>query len=222
MSSFERLRAETQAAQRYILAAPIVADVMTGRFDLDTYIRFLTNAYHHVRHTVPLMMACGARLPDRLRWLLPSLREYIVEEIGHDEWILDDLAACGVPRTLSMASTPDHAVEVMVAYVYDYINRVNPVGFLGMVHVLEGTSTALATETARRAQEKLGLPDTAFTYLRSHGDLDQEHVRFFAALIDRLDPEQDLEPVIHVANQVYRLYGSVLGAAAGPERQHAA
>jgi drug/metabolite transporter (DMT)-like permease len=36
MTSFERLRAETQAAQRYILSAPIVADVMTGRFDLDT------------------------------------------------------------------------------------------------------------------------------------------------------------------------------------------
>jgi len=226
MTSFERLRAETSAAQRYILSAPIIEDVMTGRFDLETYVRFLTNAYHHVRHTVPFMMACGARLPERLRWLLPQLRDYIVEEIGHDQWILDDLAACGVPHAVSMASTPDHSVEVMVAYVYDYINRVNPVGFLGMVHVLEGTSTALATETARRAQLKLGLPDAAFTNLRSHGELDQEHVLFFQHLIDRLDEQEDLDAVIHVANQVYRLYGNVLGAAATatapPERMHAA
>lgn len=222
MTAFERLRAETSAAQRYILSASIIEDVMTGRFDLDTYVRFLTNAYHHVRHTVPLMMACGARLPDRLRWLLPLLREYIDEEIGHDAWILDDLAACGVPRDDTLASRPDHTVEVMVAYVHDYINRVNPVGFLGMVHVLEGTSTALATETARRAQQKLGLPDSAFTYLRSHGDLDQDHVAFFERLINRLDSTEDLDAVIHVANQVYRLYGGVLGAAAIRERQHAA
>ncbi len=37
----------------------------------------------------------------------------------------------------------------MVAYVYDYIARRNPVGFFGMVHVLEGTSTALATTAAQ-------------------------------------------------------------------------
>ena len=121
-----------------------------------------------------------------------------------------------------MASLPDHTVEVMLAYVYDYINRVNPIGFLGMVHVLEGTSTALATETARRAQLKFGLPDAAFTYLRSHGDIDQEHVVFFERLIDNLDSEEDLDAVIHVANQVYRLYGGVLGAAAVRGQQHAA
>lgn len=217
MSLFEQLRSETDASRRYILAAPILADVMTGRFDLDTYIRFLSNAYHHVRHTVPLMMACGARLPNSMRWLLPGLRDYIVDEIGHEEWILDDLESCGVARATVVASAPAHAVEILVAYVYDYINRVHPVGFLGMVHVLEGTSTALATETARRVQDKLGLPDAAFTYLRSHGMLDTQHVLAFSQLIDRLDPVEELPHVIHVARQVYRLYGGVLGAAAGSE-----
>ena len=44
--------------------------------------------------------------------------------------------------------TPAAATELMVAYAYDTIARGNPVGFLGMVHVLEGTSVALALMAA--------------------------------------------------------------------------
>lgn len=223
MSNFERLRAETGESSQYVFGASIVADVMLGRFDLGTYIRFLTNAYHHVRHTVPLMMACGARLPASARWLLDPLRAYIDEEIGHEAWIVNDLETCGVPAQVTLASQPHPAVEMLVAYVYDYINRVAPIGFLGMVHVLEGSSTTLATETARRVQAQLGLPDQAFSYLRSHGALDLEHVSFFQGLVDRL-PADDLHHVIHVATRVYRLYGAVLGAASDTQSRahHAA
>ncbi len=222
MQPFDRLRSETQESQRYLYAAPILQDVADGRFDLDTYVRFLRNAYHHVRHTVPLMMACGARLPDRLRWLQGSIKEYIVEEIGHEQWILDDLAACGVDPAEAAASAPNFETELLVSYVYDYIERRNPVGFFGMVHVLEGTSTAIATETARIVQAKLGLPDSAFHYLRSHGELDIEHVAFFEDLINRLTNHEDVDAIVHVANRVIRLYGDVIRSAAGEGLRHAA
>jgi len=193
----------------HLLGAPILADVAAGRFDLDAYVRFLTNAFHHVKHTVPLMMACGARLPDRLSWLRAPIREYIDEEFGHEQWILDDLAACGIDSRGIVASEPSHCVELLVSYVYDFVNRHNPVGFFGMVHVLEGTSTKLATHVARLVQAKLGLPDGAFRYLRSHGELDQQHVGFFEKIVDRFEP-QDLTAVIHVAKRTYRLYGDVI------------
>lgn len=221
MTQFDRLELATRDAQACLLTVPILDDVASGRFTLETYTRFLDNAYHHVRHTVPLMMACGARLPDRLRWLQPLLRDYIDEEMGHEHWILDDLAACGVDPECVAQSPPGYEVELMVSYVYDYMQRHEPVGFFGMVHVLEGTSTALATETARLVQHKLGLPDSAFRYLRSHGDLDVQHMQFFRALINRFDHGADIEAVIHVANRVYRLYADVLQSA-GRERSRAA
>ena len=65
--------------------------------------------------------------------------------------------------------------EVMVAYAYDLVNRRNPAGFFGMVFVLEGTSVAMALTAADQIQQALKLPDAAFSYLRSHGTLDQEH-----------------------------------------------
>jgi hypothetical protein len=56
-------------------------------------------------------------------------------------------------------SRPGHATEVMVAYAYDTIARGNPLGFFGMVHVLEGTSVSLALLAADNIQKPLALPD---------------------------------------------------------------
>jgi pyrroloquinoline quinone (PQQ) biosynthesis protein C len=222
MRPYDRLKFETHSAQQYLFAAPILEDVALGRFDVDTYVRFLTNAYHHVRHTVPLLMACGARLPDRLGWMRGRLKDYVNEEYGHERWILDDLDACGVDASVIAQSTPDFSVELLVSYVYDYINRRNPVGMLGMVHVLEGTSTRLATEIARLVQVKLNLPDQAFRYLRSHGDLDREHVAFFEKMVNELTEPQDVDAMIHVANRVFFLYGDVIRAARGEASRDAA
>ena len=213
MKPYERLKLETRSAQHYLYASPILEDVALGRFDVATYVRFLTNAYHHVKHTVPLMMACGARLPDRSNWMRTHLKEYIDEEIGHERWILDDIAACGADASAIEQSEPPFAVELLVSYVYDYVNRRNPVGLLGMIHVLEGTSTRLATEIARLVQAKLGLPDDAFRYLRSHGELDVAHVEFFQRFVDALSDPQDVDAMIHVAQRVYHLYGDVIRSA---------
>lgn len=204
-----QLLAATEAARGSLLALPILGDALAGRVDRDDYVAFLTQAYHHVRHTTPLLMACGARLPARLEWLREAVAEYIREEVGHQEWILDDLAAIGVDRAVSTATRPSPATELMVAYAYDTIARGNPVGFFGMVLVLEGTSVALATRAAGVIETTLGLPRSAFSYLRSHGDLDIEHTGFFERLMDRLDDPGDQAAVIHAARMFYRLYAGV-------------
>jgi heme oxygenase len=100
----------------------------------------------------------------------------------------------------------------MVAYVYDYITRRNPVGFFGMVFVLEGTSAAIALHAADAIERALELPTTALRYLRSHGETDREHVRYLAALVDRHDCDEDRASVLHVARVVYRLYADVFRA----------
>ncbi|MCW0374137.1 TenA family transcriptional regulator [Xanthomonas sacchari] len=209
MSFHARLLAETQAERADLIAIPIIQTALAGQIAGADYVAFLGQAYHHVRHTVPLLMACGARLPARLEWLRSAVAEYIEEELGHQEWILDDLAACGADRAAAAASMPSAATELMVAYAYDTIARGNPVGFFGMVLVLEGTSVALATRAAESIETSLGLPRNAFSYLRSHGDLDIEHVGFFEGLMDRLDDADDQRAVVHAAKRFYGLYGDI-------------
>jgi pyrroloquinoline quinone (PQQ) biosynthesis protein C len=210
MGFFQRLLADSEAERQQLVAIPIIQGVLArGEVSLPSYIAFLREAYHHVRHTVSLLKACRDALPERHDWLRPALDEYIEEEAGHDEWILDDLVACGQDREALRASRPGHATEVMVAYAYDTITRGNPLGFFGMVHVLEGTSVALALAAAGSIQTHLGLPDKAFSYLRSHGTLDQEHTAHFALLMDAITDPRDQADIVHAARAFYRLYGDV-------------
>ena len=208
MSFYESLLTQTQAEREYLLGAPIIQQAMSGQVALHSYIAFLTEAYHHVKHTVPLLMACGARLPERLEWLREAIAEYIDEEYGHQEWVLNDIAACGADKEGVRNGTPRLPAELMVAYVYDRIARHNPVSFFGMVNVLEGTSIALATQAAGIIQDRLQLPSQAFSYLNSHGSLDLEHIEFFKKLMNRLDND-DKAAVVHTAKVVYRLYGDM-------------
>ena len=209
LSFHDRLLAETQRERQALLSIPIIQDALAGKIARDDYMAFLVQAFHHVRHTVPLLMACGARLPARLEWLRTAVAEYIEEEIGHHEWILDDLVACGADRDAVEHGAPSEATELMVAYAYDTIARGNPVGFFGMVLVLEGTSVALATRAANTLQTSLDLPRNAFSYLLSHGDLDIEHVGFFKRLMDRIDDEGDKAAIVHAARRFYVLYGDI-------------
>lgn len=210
MGFFDRLQSETAQARAHVTTAPVIEAIREGRFDIQGYTWFLTQAYHHVKHTVPLMMACGGQLPERLEFVRKALVEYIEEEYGHHEWILDDLEACGEDRDAIRNGRPDTSIELMVAYLYDRIQRGNPAAFFGMVQVLEGTSIELATPLGEAIQKQLGLPDKAFSYLYSHGALDQEHFEFFRNLMNEITDEDDQQAIIEAARMVYRLYGDML------------
>ena len=207
---FEELVRRTEPARAGLVAIPVIQACLAGRVTRAQYLAFLGEAYHHVSHTVPLLMACGSRLEaPTAAWLRPALAEYIAEETGHEAWILEDIAASGGDPGAVRRKGPGLAAELMVAYVYDYIERKNPVGFLGMVHVLEGTSVALATQAAQAMRRALDLPESAFTYLTSHGSLDRKHVQYFASLVEQLERPEDRDAVAHVAGVVYRLYGDI-------------
>lgn len=211
MSRFETLMTATGPQREALLSIPFIVKGAAGQLGLDSYIGFLTQAYHHVRHTTPLLMACGARLPADREWLREAMAHYIDEELGHQEWILRDLAACGADAEQIRDSQPAVETELMIAYAWDLIQRRDPVGFLGMVLVLEGTSVRLAGAAADNIQQTLGLPDQAFSYLRTHGELDQSHMQFYAGLVNRLEAP-DTAFVIHTAQVFYRLYGDIFRA----------
>ena len=209
MSFYQQLQEQTIDERNALIANPMIARSLQGDVDVEDYVRFLSQAYHHVKHTVPLMMAVGARLPEDKEWLREAVAEYIEEEIGHQEWILNDIAACGYDKEAVRNSKPNFETEMMVSYAYDLINRLNPVGFFGMVLVLEGTSVALADLAASTIKDSLGLSERAFSYLRSHGSLDQEHIQFLENLMNRFDDEEDQRQIIHAARNFYRLYRGV-------------
>lgn len=209
MKFYAKLQDATQQAREELFSIPFMQAGMNGDISLQSYVAFLTQAYHHVKHTTPLLMAAGARIPADKEWLRDAIAHYIEEEVGHQEWILNDIRACGFDAEQVRHSQPGVATELMVAYAYDMIQRVNPLGFFGMVQVLEGTSIVAASNAADHIRSSLGLPKKAFSYLYSHGALDLEHVDFFQSLMDRIENEQEQQLIIHCARVFYKLYGDI-------------
>jgi pyrroloquinoline quinone (PQQ) biosynthesis protein C len=214
MTVYQTLLKATEKERAELLSLPLITKGAAGEISHDTYVGFLTQAYHHVKHTTPLLMTCGGRLPAHYEWLRTAIGEYIEEEMGHQEWVLNDIETCGgdkeaVRNSSTAATSASLATEVMVAYAYDMINRVNPIGFFGMVLVLEGTSTAVATQAGETLMQSLNLPKKAFSYLLSHGSLDISHVSFYESLVNQVTNPEDQAILIHSAKIFYRLYGDI-------------
>ncbi len=209
MAFYDQLISRTAEERHAFQEIPIIRHTLAGgAVTRDMYIDFLTQAYHHVKHTFPLLSLAASRTSD------PSyqraLLTYMNEERGHDEWILDDIRVIGGNAESIHDGRPGPACELMVAYSYYVIEHVNPFAFLGSVHVLEGMSVAFAQGAANAIQTALGTPqDQGFSYLRSHGALDVEHVAFFKALVNEIADEKIREIVVHSARMFYKLYGDI-------------
>jgi acyl-CoA synthetase (AMP-forming)/AMP-acid ligase II/pyrroloquinoline quinone (PQQ) biosynthesis protein C len=212
VSFFQRLVTETAQGQKTLASVAQIQDGLAGRISRETYLAYLTEAYHHVKHTVPLMQAAKAALDDRHARFHTALDGYIAEETGHETWILNDIQHTGGDPEAVRAGEPRAATHKMVAYVYDYIARKNPMGFFGMVLVLEGTSVRLATQGASAVAASLNLGPESFSYLSSHGALDQEHLIFFQRLMDEIDDPADQNAIVEVASAVFNLFADVFRA----------
>jgi pyrroloquinoline quinone (PQQ) biosynthesis protein C len=224
MTPYERLYQETAEARERFLAIPLVKQAQASGGTRELYLAFLTEAYHHVKHTFPLLALASAHTRDeRYR---PALAVYMNEERGHDQWILDDIRAMGGNADEVARGKGGIPCQVMVGYAYYAIEWISPYALLGMVHVLEGLSVMLAHTVAGAVQRSLGTgAGGGYSYLQSHGALDVEHTALFQKLIDSFEDRETQDTVIEAARVMYRLYGAIfedIGARFSGSATHAA
>ena len=77
MSFYQTLQQATACERERLFNAPIIEACRRGDISRDTYLAFLAQAYYHVRHTVPLLMATGGKLGQEYEWVRGAIREYI-------------------------------------------------------------------------------------------------------------------------------------------------
>lgn len=209
MPAFERLISQTAPAKRDFIALPLIQDVLTNGAPKELYLDFLGQAYHHVRHTAPLMALAASRCGPADGRYRDALFDYIQEERGHEEWILGDIADLGGNADTVKTGSPRLPCRVMVGQAYYLVDRVSPYGLLGMVHVLEGMAVELASRAVHAIRRTVGASaDKGFKYLTTHSDLDVGHTEFFERLIDEIDPRH-LPLVTESTNDFYILYGNI-------------
>ena len=222
VSFYNRLIAETEKERIAFTTIPLIREAVRSGASRELYLDFLIQAYHHVKHTFPLLAFAASRTKDEA--YQDALVEYMEEERGHEKWILNDIAAMSGDAAAVRDGAPGIACQVMVGYTYYAIEWVSPYAMLGSVHVLEGMSTLLADKAADAIQRSLGGGKEGFSYLRSHGALDVEHVAFFKQLVNSLACPRAQQIVIDASKVFYRLYGDVYHelATRHPVKSHAA
>jgi len=155
------------------------------------YPEYLYQSHSIIRASVPLMQAtlqvCRSK-PHSTEPVLQRFADYlahhIVEETGHDEWILNDAEAIGIPRRLILERIPKNSAKQMVGSQYYWIHHYHPVAMLGYIAVMEGTppKTEFIEDVARRVR----LPLEAFSSFLLHAKVDPRHRADLDALLDDL------------------------------------
>ena len=222
MTFYDVLTAETSKERESFLNIQLVKNAIRDGAPLSLYIDFLSEAYHHVKHTFSLLALAASKTRDER--YQDALVEYMKEERGHEKWILDDIRDLGGDVDPVVKRGPGMPCRIMVGYAYYAIEHVSPYAMLGSVHVLEGMSVLLADRVADAMKASLGThTEAGFSYLRSHGSLDMEHVAFFRKLVDGFEDPQAQRIIIESSKIFYRLYGDIFrDLGANVELQHAA
>lgn len=182
------------------LLAPLMSRVGTQFWnhpDLAVlYPRYLVAIHTVIRASVPLMADALQVTRESYadtpvgRALAEYLSQHIPEEMGHDDWVLEDLERIGVPRTVALEHAPSPTVAAMVGSQYYYIRHVHPAVLLGYISVLEGYPPT--EDLARSAAERTGYPIEAFRTLRKHAHLDPHHRRDLDEALDLLPADEHL------------------------------
>jgi hypothetical protein len=177
----------------------------------ERYARYLTEMHAVLRASVPLMVLAAGRCerPSRLGDYFPA---HIEEELGHDEWLLDDMAAIGLDPDTERSRPPSVQVARLVGPQYYWVSHCHPIALLGYIAVLEGNSPSPAL-TGLLA-ERTGLPRRAFRTLSHHADADPGHSDEVFALLSELDltPEHRLvvrASALHTAAALIDLFDNL-------------
>ncbi len=165
------------------------------------YREYLFQSHSIIRASVPLMQAaleaCQAEVNSDdpvLKKFGEYLAHHILEERGHDSWILDDAEVMGIDRRLLLERLPKETPLRMVGSQYYWIHHYHPVAMLGYIAVMEGTPPKAEFIEAVARRNKL--PTEAFSSFLLHAKVDPKHRADLDSLLDQLPLSPDHHTVI--------------------------
>jgi pyrroloquinoline quinone (PQQ) biosynthesis protein C len=196
-------------ADRFHLSAPMVM-LSAGRFGLGHYREYLRQVFHHTRDNPGLMALAASRLRGQDRELGAWWLKHALEEQGHDQWALQDLAHLGDDVSDIPWENPLPSTWAMHAFASDQIQRRGALGHLGYLWFLEFLPTRSGDQyMALLAQQ--GVPEQAMSFLIQHARIDQHHTQQLCRYADRMVRSQaDLDLVCQAMQATGRVYEDFL------------
>ncbi len=192
------LLADTTDRHRHKMEAlPQLQAMLGGTYSKAAYVEFLVQLYPIVSNFCPLMAAAAGRCADRYTTLRQFLYQHIEHEKGHEAMVINDLEQLGCQYSDLPNIHSGPAARAMLAYNYHVIDRVDPHYVIGMVYVLELMSAGYASKVAQSISRAIDQPITrGFSFLDSHGTLDDDHIANVSELIQSLESKDLVEKIV--------------------------
>jgi hypothetical protein len=168
------------------------------------YAGYLEAMYGVLRASVPLMKLAARRSAelDSDDQVADALHRYyehhIAEELGHDEWLRDDIALLreSVPSSV-WPKVHESFVATVVGPQYYWIEHRHPAALLGYIVVLE--SNAPSPRLADWIVDATGLPRATLRTVHEHAAADPGHTDDVFRLIDSLPLTPDQQDAIRLS-----------------------
>ena len=217
MSASLRLQAKLELVRGALNEA--ASPVWLGPAGAELYPHYLAALHGVAVGAVPLMQraldrcrelaASGDRVAERLA---PFLEHHIPEETGHDEWLLDDIAALGGDPAAVRARVPSASAAAINGAQLWWIEHAHPVALLGHAEVLECSPPEL--DVLDEFERRTGIPRAGLMFFRRHAVIDLRHRDEIHACLDALALDVEQESLVgmsalHTAGMIVRLYGEV-------------
>jgi len=210
---FIDLVARTDEARREFESNSRIMDIVGNGLTVQRYRQLLLELYHVVWHFNPVCAAAASRVTDRHKHVRYFLYEHMLEERGHEEWVLNDLAVIGVGAQEALAYRPSNRMLALNGYNYWAADRKHPVTVLGMLYALEVIASVYGGPMTAAIQESLLLEgDRGISFISSHAELDAQHMADLRIVLNGIADEDAKQAIVESTCFNFEQFGKVLEA----------
>ena len=217
LSCFAELVTRSDEDRRAFETHPVVVDAVAQGMAVERYRALLLELYHVVWQFNPVCAAAASRMGDPAHESLQPIRhflyEHMHEEMGHENWVLNDLEADGVAPAAARAHQPGVHTLALNGYNYWAADRRHPCSVLGMLYALEVIASVYGGPFASAIRESLLLDgDHGVSFIASHATMDAQHMAELRLIMNKLDGEASLAAVVESARVNFHHFTRIIEA----------
>jgi pyrroloquinoline quinone (PQQ) biosynthesis protein C len=185
---FADLVTRTDEARRAFENHPVLLDAVAHGMTVERYRKLLLELYHVVWHFNTISAAAASRVTDSHKKIRYHLYEHMHEEVGHEEWVMNDLEAVGVAAAQVRAYQPSANTLALVGYNYWAADRRHPCSVLGMLYTLEVIASVYGGPFASAIKESLLLDgERGVSFIGSHASMDMKHMAELRQILNTVE-----------------------------------
>jgi pyrroloquinoline quinone (PQQ) biosynthesis protein C len=206
MEQVEIIHETWLSGQATLLQGEFFRRLNEGALSPKHYRTLMREIYHNTRNHPQHFALMAAKLTGNKRQAAKNIFRHCIAEWGHDQLALDDFQAMGGDATQVIDARPLPTTMAMSAFSMYLVHHDNPLGYLGYVYHLEMLAAASGSGILT-SLDRIGIPDTAMTFIREHAKVDPHHVHWLNEyFLATIETPEDLEAILYGLNGTARLH----------------